>query len=313
MKANHVAILACLVLALALLWAFESPASGNSEETVQHAEASPTPTGTSSSSRSVYLPLVIDQQPRPATPTATSSATSTPTVTHTATPTTTGTATPTATATATPTITSTPSATQTPSSTPTPTETPKPALFFDTFDNPSSGWSAGENANVKWGYMEGEYQIYLKVADWGLLTTPSLTLPANYRVEVDARQASVNPAALGLAFDMVWSGNPYAVYQFLVYPEAGEYLLEKRDLSGAWQALIDWTADPAINPNNETNHLRVDRVGSSIALYVNGIHINNYDDGELAGSGRDAGLRAYDYVDFPAEARFDNFRVTELP
>jgi hypothetical protein len=118
---------------------------------------------------------------------------------------------------------------------------------------------------------------------------------------------------LGLAFDMVWNGNPYAVYQFLVYPEAGAYSLEKRDLSGTWHTLIDWTAHPAVNPGNDTNHLMVDRVGSGMWLYINGVNVNNYDDGELVGPGRDAGLRAYDFTDFPAEARFDNFRVSNLP
>jgi len=186
-------------------------------------------------------------------------------------------------------------------------------LFFDGFGNTGSGWGAGENGNVKWSYLEGEYQIYLKVADYGLLDTPYLYLPANYTVEADVRQIASNPVSLGLAFDMTWNGTPYAVYQFLIYPEGGAYLLEKRGLGGAWTPLIDWTNHPAINPGNETNHLRVDRVGSGMWLYINGVNVNTYDDGELAGVGRDAGLRAYSYVDFPAEARFDNFRVAILP
>jgi hypothetical protein len=186
-------------------------------------------------------------------------------------------------------------------------------LFADGFDNPGSGWGAGESTNLRWGYVEGEYQIYLKTRDYGLLNTPNLYLPPNYRLQVDARQVSVNPVSLGLAFDMVWDGNPYAVYQLLVYPEGGQYMLEKRDLVGTWHTLIDWTAHPAINPGNETNHLMVDRVGSGMWIYINGVNVASYDDGELAGPGRDAGLRAYDYADYPAEARFDNFRVSNVP
>jgi hypothetical protein len=187
-------------------------------------------------------------------------------------------------------------------------------LFADSFDNTSSGWGAGENANVRWGYLEGEYQVYLKTYPYGLLNTPNLYLPPNYRLQIDARQVSSEvPVSLGLAFDMVWNGNQYAVYEFLLYPEAGQYKLEKRDLSGIWHILIDWTAHPAINPGNETNHLMVDRVGSGMWLYINGVNVNSYDDGELAGPGRDAGLRAYNWAADGAEARFDNFRVSNTP
>ncbi len=184
------------------------------------------------------------------------------------------------------------------------------APFFDDFSNPNSGWGAGENERLKYGYIGGEYQTYLKQALAGLLVTPDLTLPADYRVEVDARQASQNAGSFGLGFDLIWSD--FAVYQFLIYPASQEYLLEKRDRNGDWTTLIDWTTDAAIRAGTQSNHLRVDRIGGKIILYINDTYIDEYTDGELAGPGRDAGIRAYSYDAVPVDVRFDNFQVSSL-
>jgi hypothetical protein len=145
--------------------------------------------------------------------------------------------------------------------------------------------------------------------------TPALSLPANYSVEVDARQVSSNSVSLGLVFDMLPS-DPYLFYLFRIEPDYGDYRLDKLvcdSPSGcSLDPLIDWTVHAAINPLNQPNHLRVDRVGSGIWLHINGVYVNTYDDGALAGPGRDAGLFAGPYPSYavPAEARFDNFRVT---
>jgi len=298
-KANRfvVAVFVCLSLVALLTWVLEapvSPANASGRSSVQGAAPSATPDlslrpGAVHSDSLVYLPELLRLHPPTATPTPTS--TRTPTATSTATPT----ATPTATATA----------------------TSSPPLFLDSFDSPCTHWDSGESSFLKWGCVAGEYQVYLKAAKYGVLSTPNLSqLPANYRVEADVRQVSANPVALGLAFDMKWDANPYAVYEFLIYPDTMSYTLEKRDLNGKWWTLLDWKDHSEINPLNETNHLRVDRVGNEIRLYINGVNVETYVDGELAGAGRDAGLRAYSTdrpEDVPSEARFDNFRVSNAP
>jgi len=186
-------------------------------------------------------------------------------------------------------------------------------LYYDGFADTGSGWGTGSNGSATWDYFEGEYQVSLGAVSYGLLKTPYLFLPANYGVEVDVRQVSGNPVLPGLAFDMIWSGSQYAVYEFLLDPASGYYLLQKGNLAGAWTTLIGWTADPAINLGTATNHLRVERIGSTIWLYVNDTYVDSYDDSEFAGIGRDAGIRAYSGTTVPVEARFDNFRVSILP
>jgi hypothetical protein len=186
-------------------------------------------------------------------------------------------------------------------------------LFFDGFADTGSGWGAGSNASAAWGYSEGEYQMVFSAADYGLGKTPYLLLPANYSIEADVRQTSGNSVLLGLDFDMIWSGAKYTAYEFLLDPASGYYLLQKGDLAGTWTTLIDWTPESGIKPGIGTNRLRVDRIGAEIWLYINGTNVDYYEDGDFAGVGRDAGLRAYSETAVPAEARFDNFRVTILP
>jgi len=75
------------------------------------------------------------------------------------------------------------------------------------------------------------------------------------------------------------------VYEFLIFPTAEVIRWRKRDTYWPLSTLIDWKDHNWINPLNETNHLRVDRVGSEIRLYINGVNVDTYVDGELAGPG----------------------------
>jgi len=185
-------------------------------------------------------------------------------------------------------------------------------IYFDDFSNPNSGWVSGENADLKYGYLNGEYQILLKTTGATLLVTPDLVLPGDYRIEVDARQASSNQGSYGLMFGIQLSGSSYEGHQFMIFPASQQYLLEKRNMDGSWQILIDQTYSPAIQPGMGANHLRVDRIGTAIHLYANGVLLTTFTDGSFTSSGRDAGVRAYSYDSAPVDVRFDNFLVRRV-
>ena len=181
--------------------------------------------------------------------------------------------------------------------------------YFDDFSDPDSGWYVADEPWARMGYVGGEYQI--RLADpWGWAWgTPDLVLPSNYAIEADARHASSNLGVYGLRFGLRYSGgNPIEFYQFLVDPDAREYLLEKYD-NGSWDVLIDWTYSSNINQGAGTNHLGVSRVGSSISVYVNDVQVGTASDGDFSGPGRDAGLifLLLEGDSAPADARFDNF------
>jgi hypothetical protein len=185
------------------------------------------------------------------------------------------------------------------------------AGYFDDFSNPNSGWAVGENENVIYRYLNGEYQIYLKRGDWGWAITPDLVLPGDYRIEVDARRVSSGVCSYGLVFGTRWTSDSWETYQVIVWPTDGEFLVNKRALDGSWTTIQDWTYSSAINRNYGTNRIRVDRVGTAIRIYINGTLVANITDSSFTGPGRDAGIRAYSYWNAPVDVRFDNFRASQ--
>lgn len=185
------------------------------------------------------------------------------------------------------------------------------AGYFDDFSNPSSGWIVGEDENVIYRYLNGEYQIYLKRGDWGSAITPDLLLPNDYRIEVDARKVSTGVCSYGLVFGARWTADSWETYQVVVWPTDGQFLVEKRTLEGSWITIQDWTYSSAINLDYGTNRIRVDRIGTAIRVYINGAMVANVTDGSFTGPGRDAGIRAYSYWDVPVDVRFDNFRASK--
>jgi hypothetical protein len=186
-------------------------------------------------------------------------------------------------------------------------------LFFDNFGDPNSGWYTAENEGWKVGYLDGEYQMLLKKTEWGGMVTPDLVLPEDFYIEVDARQASGNLSSYGLMFGIQYIGAAYEGYQLIVYPAAGVYVLEKRNTDASWMLLIDWTYSAAIGQGMATNHLRVDRIGTLVDIYINGTLVTTFADGSFTGAGRDAGIRAYSYDSVPVDVRFDNFGAYRIP
>ena len=184
------------------------------------------------------------------------------------------------------------------------------AGFFDNFSDPNSGWYTGDTATWKYGYLNGEYQILLKNPEWGGGVTPDLVLPSDYRIEVDARQASIGASTYGILFGARWVGDTSETYQFLIDPASQHYLLNKRNLDGSWPLLIDWTYNSAIHQGMGTNHLRVDRIGTAIYLYINGTLVTTFYDSSFTSPGRDAGVKIYSYDSAPVDVRFDNFSAT---
>lgn len=182
--------------------------------------------------------------------------------------------------------------------------------LFDDFSSPDSGWDIGENDNAVWRYLSGEYQIRLKGTNSVLGMTRELSLPANYRIEVDARQATTSTGAYGLMFGVAYGNNSYEGYQVIVFPAAQDFLLEKRSMDGVWTTLIkEGSQIAAINQGTASNHIRVDRIGDSIHIYINHILVGTCTDSSFTGAGRDTGLRVYSY-DTTTDTRFDNFLAT---
>lgn len=191
------------------------------------------------------------------------------------------------------------------------------AGYFDDFNDPNSGWPTYDDDFSSIGYLNGEYQIYLKKEDslyWltpGPLTGRDLFLPSDYRVEVEVRKVSAGDCMYGLRFGQQYTSNSLETYQVLINPISGEFILEKGLLDGSIFALIDWTYSSAINQGGGTNHIAIERIGSTIKLFINGFQVANTTDSSLLGPRRDAGLAVYSFSDVPVDVRFDNFAASQ--
>lgn len=177
---------------------------------------------------------------------------------------------------------------------------PCPSIFTDNFSNPSSGWLIDNNANYSMGYLNGEYQILIKQADWMAYDWEDFGV-SDYRVEVDARPAG----HLDDGVSLVFGGTDTGFYLFDV--SNGRCSLW-RNASGPWiwTALVNWTSSPAIHGGSQTNRLKVVCSGSNITLYVNDQMLITGSDRTYLGSGLGMAAEAYS-ANF--DARFDNFNV----
>ena len=170
----------------------------------------------------------------------------------------------------------------------------------DNFSNPKSGWEVSDDAIARLRYLNGEYQVLVKQADYTVGATRDFG-ENNYSVEVDGRAVSHLNGAYGLIFSRTGGG------YYLYWVDDGAFGLWRLDRAqGAWTTLIDWTPSAAIRPGNQVNRLRVVRQGSAIMLYANGDVVGKADDGTyISGeAGMAAGAGAADF-----DSRFDNFQI----
>ncbi len=192
--------------------------------------------------------------------------------------------------------------------------------YFEDFSVRSDEWYPGVDGAVTHEYVDGEYQLRFAGQDLGWRVTPDLVIPSgNYRVEADMRNAEDNDGTYGLTFGVHWYYNSAEgewqidqAYQVLISPNYQDYYVSKQ-VNNNWSTLRNWTVTSAINMYRETNHLRVDRVGTSVRIYINGTAMPAITDASFTSSGRDAGITAYSYDSYPVDMRFDNFHASICP
>jgi hypothetical protein len=176
-----------------------------------------------------------------------------------------------------------------------------PLLYTDDFRNPDSGWPVSEGGNVQFAYTNGEYQISLSVPHEAAVATPGLKL-ADFIAEVDARYADpVGEGFVGFVFGLSNSQDEY--YQ-VVFQRAGYYGIQRYNPSSPyWTDLANGTSS-AIVGGTGTNHLGVERIGTNITLYINGVWVASVEDGTYTGS-RNFGLVVTSF-EWGNSAFFDN-------
>jgi hypothetical protein len=174
----------------------------------------------------------------------------------------------------------------------------------DDFSNPASGWPSGDTTNVAYGYLSGEYRIWIKVNDWWMWTFPGITA-TDFALEADVRMSGTGTGSAALMFGMTPDASGFYIFGVT---RDGRYALYRR-VSGSWFPLVSWTASPAVNTGETSNHLMVVQQAGQVSLYANGTELTTVLTSP-APSGR-LGLYAEGWQ-ANLDARFDNFRVYGL-
>lgn len=200
--------------------------------------------------------------------------------------------------------------------------------FFDTFDDPASGWAVVDDTWVKTQYLtsngNGLYRIAPKEIDpnapYYVFFAPT-SAREEYVVETDIRWTGDPGVSVG---GIVFSVKPDLSegYLFGIYanpdPAYAEYyqkfgVLKYNVDSDELTFLVLPTTSTAIIPGNETNHLKVTlRADDTFTLEINGVELGSWFDPSLnTPSVVGVAMTPADvFVPNQAELRIDNFFVT---
>lgn len=178
------------------------------------------------------------------------------------------------------------------------------ALFTDDFSQPYSGWRRASDGHGSANYVDGYYQVAVNTAKYQVWSSPNLVF-TDAIIEVDAIKAVGNDDNLfGITCRMQSNQEFYA---FLISAD-GYYGIYKH-LDDKFQLLGQNAMSPseAIQQGNQTNHLRVDCIGNTYSLFVNGVKVAETQDDQFTSG--DVGLIAGALSDPGVDIHFDNFTV----
>ena len=201
------------------------------------------------------------------------------------------------------------------------------AIYYDYFDDPSSGWltESGDTGSVQ--YRNGKYQVritrdYYVWWSWA----PYEDVPDNFLVE------ATGYARAGSGFSkygLIWGTDSANFLLFYVTPTG--WFSVRSMVGGEWQAPpIDWKESSSIQTGeNTSNTLRVTLEGVSVVVSINRRRVGSF---ELGGAGDLAaafaspgtvtlnpghtwriGLAGASFDDTPVDFYFGEFSLYELP
>jgi hypothetical protein len=173
-------------------------------------------------------------------------------------------------------------------------------LFSDDFSDPNSGWpheykwgDSGSEREYIIGYYLGKFNLpnkyFMRIAHaHHVVASPALYAPSDYIIEADMMFCDdAYLASAGLVFGA--SDNLRQFYMFSLAYNGGNHwcAVRKYDLDGDSPYLRpgEWRSCGA-NPRYEVNHLKVERVGTSMKVYLNGNLIWEGSDNSYTGERR---------------------------
>ncbi len=184
---------------------------------------------------------------------------------------------------------------------------PAGALYFDNFSANTSGWTVLQNGDGSIRYADNHYRITVEKADAELIAEAGQTFQDDVRIEVDARKVGgpdVNYLGVICRYQ-----DPDNYYLFLITTDGYSGIVMRQN--GTLRMIspgVEFLKMKGINLGEKTNHLRVDCVGETLALYANGTQVSLAFDHTFVGG--DVGLMARSSrFEGGTDIEFDNFAV----
>jgi hypothetical protein len=197
--------------------------------------------------------------------------------------------------------------------------------FNDDFSNPASGWPH----ESRWGNQEDEreYIIGYYPGPWNaqnkyfmriaharrIVASPGLHAPGDYIIEADMMFCDdAYLASAGLVFGASDNLRQFYVFSLAYNNDDHWCAVRKYDLDGESPYLRpgEWSPCGA-NPEYEVNHLKVERIGTSIKVYVNDNPIWAGSDDSYTGERR-VGFIHDKYEIGYTGVYFDNFKLWQV-
>lgn len=178
-------------------------------------------------------------------------------------------------------------------------------LFQDDFSDPNSGWDRYSNEDTTADYFSGGYHIFVGPENFSAWANPYRSF-TDVRIDVDARKIGGNDDnEYGVLCRYQDEDNFYAA----TISSDGYYGLFGRLNGGDFQmiGMESMLPSEAIRQGEETNHIRLDCIGFTLSLYVNGELLRAVQDSSLPSG--DVGLYAGTFGFPQTDVLFDQFVV----
>jgi hypothetical protein len=183
------------------------------------------------------------------------------------------------------------------------------ALVQDDFSDPNSGWDRVSVTEGSTDYQDGGYRIFVNTTNYSIWANPNQSTYTDVSVEVDAHKiGGDDDNEFGIVCRHADPGNFYAA----VISSDGFYGFYRRVDGGGFEGIGtgQFEQSSAINLGSESNHIRLDCIGSTLTLYANGTLLGEASDSTI--SSGDVGLYAGTFEIVGTDILFDNF-VARLP
>ncbi|HEY5270994.1 MAG TPA: hypothetical protein VII97_11695 [Anaerolineales bacterium] len=180
-------------------------------------------------------------------------------------------------------------------------------LFQDDFTNVNSGWDHSATQNGTADYANGGYEIHITATSLSMWANSSKEFQNDVRIEVDAtKTGGPDDNAFGMQCRYQDVDNYYYFYiSSDGYVGIGVNNAGTKTIISSSDGNL--TSDSSINQGAATNHLRVDCIGNTLTLFVNGTQVATATDSTFTGG--DVGLMARTYSVGGTDIMFHNFFV----